>query len=114
MHDLLTQARLCNQLSSSSQPTSWSADVHPSILCGKNFNTEHYVQTFQPNMFILAMLIGTIHFCHIIPLSVALTLAWGHQVRRKQNFLIHISTEKDEIWCGDEAIQVKHPDCAFE
>ena len=31
-----------------------------------------------------AMLIGTIDFCHFIPLSVALALAWGDMFRGKQ------------------------------
>ena len=28
-------------------------------------------------------------------------------------FLKYFSTQFDEIWCSDEAIQVKHPDTTF-
>ena len=37
------------------------------------------------------MLIGTIDFYHFVPLLVALNLAWGHKVSRKQNLLVTFS-----------------------
>ena len=36
------------------------------VLHDKNFNFGHYMQTFQPNVFISAMLIGTIDFSHFL------------------------------------------------
>ena len=39
------------------------------------------MQTFQTNIFISVMLIGTIDFHHFIPHSVVLTLALGHKVK---------------------------------
>ena len=45
-------------------------------------------------------------------------MAKGHKVGGKLNlltyFLVHFSAEWDYIWCGDEAIQVEHPDTTFE
>ena len=32
------------------------------LLCGRNFIVEHYMQTVQPNVFIPAMLVGTLDF----------------------------------------------------
>ena len=46
---------LCNELCSAGQPA---------ILHGENFNVGHYTQTFQPNLFIRAILIDTIEFYH--------------------------------------------------
>ena len=63
----------------------------PAVLHGKNFNVGYCKQTFRPNTFILAMLIGTIEFCHFIPLSVTLTLAGGHKVSTEQNLLASFS-----------------------
>ena len=40
---------------------------------------------FQPNVFIPAVLIGTIELFHFISLSMTLTLAGGHKVNRMQN-----------------------------
>ena len=58
-------------------------------------------RSFQPTFLILAMLIDTINFYHFIPLSLTLTLLWGHKVSAKQNllgyFLPHFSTDQDEI-----------------
>ena len=48
---------LFGKLCSSDQPT---------IMHGKNFNTGHYTQTFQPMFFIPAIHIGTIDFYHFI------------------------------------------------
>ena len=61
------------------------------VLCGKNFNVGHYAQFFQPNVFIPAMLIDTIDFCHPIPLSLTLTMAGGHKVIAKQSLLVSFS-----------------------
>ena len=30
------------------------------------------------------------------------------------HFLAHFSTDQDEVSCGDEAVQVEHPDTSFE
>ena len=38
------------------QPTSRRA-----VLCGKNFNIGCYMETFQPDCFVPAMLVGTIN-----------------------------------------------------
>ena len=59
------------------------------ILHSKNFNVEHYMKTFQPNVFIHGMLIGTIGFCHFIPLLV--TLARSCKVSTKQNLVASFS-----------------------
>ena len=55
---------MCNESCLSGRPDSW-----PPILHGKNFNIGYYMQKFQPNIFIPAMLIGTIDFYYFIPLS---------------------------------------------
>ena len=44
--------------------------VCPSVLCGKYFYLEHYMQTVQQNVFIPALLTGTIDFYHFVLLSV--------------------------------------------
>ena len=56
----------------------------PIIWHGKNCDVGHYLQTFQPDFFIPAMLIGTYDFYHSITLPVPLSLAWGHKVNKKQ------------------------------
>ena len=43
----------------------------------KNFEMEHYVQTFHPISLVSVILAGTIDLYHDMPLSVALTLAEG-------------------------------------
>ena len=62
--------------------------------------------------------LGTIDFYHFIPGLLTLTLLEGHKVSAKQthwlHFLPHLSSDQDEIWCGVEAIQAKHPETAFE
>ena len=47
---------LCNQLCLSD----WQLSVHWSVLCVQNFCIAHKVQSFQPNSFIPAMLVGSI------------------------------------------------------
>ena len=75
------QMVLCTQLCLSIQPARWWLSVHPAswpyispFWMAKFFNIEHYVKTFQPSSFILAMLIGTIDFYHFILQSLTLTL----------------------------------------
>ena len=55
-----------------------------------------------------ALYIGKTDFCHVLPLSVTLTLAGGFEVGKKQNILAllshAVSSEQDEIFCCDEAI----------
>ena len=55
------------------------------------------------------MLIGTIDFYHFVPLSLTLTLPGGDKVSAKQNllasFIRMLSSDQDEIFCDDEAIQ---------
>ena len=57
------------------------------VLRGKNLNVGHYTQTFEPIVFILTMLIGTIDFYHFISLSLVVlhgkNLNVGHNA---QNF----------------------------
>ena len=48
---------LCNKLC-------LSLSVWTSALCDRDLNIRHFMQTGQPNVFIPAMLIGTIDFCH--------------------------------------------------
>ena len=89
---------------------------HPSVFLGKHFSVGHHVQTFQPVSFIPALLMGTIYLYRVILLSVTLTVAGGQKVRRSAqsktgwlHFLTHFLTELDEIWHGDETIQIKYP-----
>ena len=64
------------------------------------------------------MFIGSIDFYHIIPLSLTLTLPWGHKLSMKKTYWLHVlphfSSDQDEIWCSDEAIQAEHPETTFE
>ena len=62
-------------------------DSQSAVLYGKNFNVGHYTQTFYPQFFIPAILIGTIDFDHFILLSLTL----GYKVSMKQNLLASIS-----------------------
>ena len=55
----------------------------------KNFNNGRYMQTFQPDNFIPAIVKGTIDCYQFIPLSVTYTLAGGHKVSTKQNIFSH-------------------------
>ena len=59
-----------------------------------------------------AMLIGTIDLYHLIPLSLVLTLPKGHKTGWL-HFLLHFSTDQDEICYGVEAIQAEHLDTIF-
>ena len=68
---------LSNQSCLSGRPTVWH---------GKNFNVEHYAQTFQPH-YVLPMLICTIDGYHCYPHSEIIILAGGHQVSENQNRL---------------------------
>ena len=75
-------------------------------------NTGHFMQSFQPRLFISAMVIGIINFHHFIPLSLTKSVQskspWLH-------FLTHFSADQDEIWYGDQAkIQDQHHDTTFE
>ena len=82
------------------------------FLHGNHFNAGHYVQTFQKNSFIPAMLLGIIYLYHLVPLSVILISA-GRQ-REHQICWFHFpacfSTDHGESWYGDEAVQVEQPD----
>ena len=62
------------------------------ILCGKTFHIGHYPQTFQPNLFNPALLLGTIDFYHYYTtFSFSnLDLAWGSQDQRKAKLLCFI------------------------
>ena len=51
----------------------------------QNFNIGHYMQTVQPNLFIPAMLIGTIDFYNVMLLSLTLTVPGSHNVSAKYN-----------------------------
>ena len=66
---------------------------HPSC-AGKTYNVGH-ANSFLPNFFIPAMLIGAIDFSHFIPLSFMMTLPGAHKVSAKQN--LHFSIDQDEI-----------------
>ena len=72
-----------------------------SILCGNNLNVGHYLKTFQPHFFTLALVIGTVNFYHFIPLSMTLTLVGGHKISAEQNLLVsffaHFSIDQEEI-----------------
>ena len=64
---------LYNQSCSSSELVAFC----PFLLHCKNFKTGHCTQKYQPQFFILAILIGTTDIYHCITLSVTLTLAGG-------------------------------------
>ena len=70
----------CNKLCSAGPLAGQSSNLHD-----RKLNIGHYMQTCEPNLFIPAMLIGTIDFCHFIPFSLNLTLPGGHKVKAKQN-----------------------------
>ena len=59
------------------------ASVLSVCLVSLNLNVGQYAQTFQPNSFILCMLMGTVDLYYFVPLSVALKLAEAHKVSRK-------------------------------
>ena len=70
---------LCNELCSAS----WLAFVAKTLTLG-------IACTFQLLFFISAMIIGTIDFHHLIPLSMTLAFLGGHKVSSKQNRLAFI------------------------
>ena len=91
----------------------------PSGFCGKIFNVGHCTLKFSTSFFFVsAKLLGTIDFYHFILLSLTFTLAASHKISAKQNLVASVShilpNDQDEIWCGLEAIQVKHPDTRFK
>ena len=63
----------------------------PPVLRGKTFNIGHYTQTFQLKFFIPAMLIDSIDFYNLIPLSMTLTVPGGHKVSAKQDLFASFS-----------------------
>ena len=69
----------------------WLAGAPPGCLCCKNLNVGHYMQTFQPNFVISAMLKGTTDFYHFIPLSLTLTVAGDYKVSTNENILASFS-----------------------
>ena len=48
----------------------------------RNFNSEHYRQTFRPAL--LIPVTGTIDFYHFSPFSLTLTLLCSHKIRQKE------------------------------
>ena len=80
------------------------------VFCGKNLNTGHYVQTVQPNLYIPAILIGTIDFYHFILLSMTLTEVRRLVAQSKTYWLLaHFSSDQDEIWCVDKQFKLNIP-----
>ena len=63
--------------------------IHLAVLCGKNFNVGHYMQTFLPVFVIPAMHKGTVDFNQFIPLSLTLA-GWGSQGQCKSKHLCFI------------------------
>ena len=61
--------------------------VGPAVIGGKYFSVGQNVKIL-PNVFITAILIGTIDFSHFIPLSVTLILVVGIKVSRKEHHLL--------------------------
>ena len=59
----------------------------------------HHTQTFQPNFFIPAQLLGTIDFYHVILLSLTMIVPGGHKVSVNQNVLASFSRTLF-IWSG--------------
>ena len=78
----MSNMNLCIELCKASQPD---------ILHVKNLNVSHYMQTFQPNCFIPAILLSTIDFYHFMLHSLTLALPGGHKVGTKQNLLASFS-----------------------
>ena len=69
------------------------------VLCSNKFNVGHYMQSFQANCLIPAMqYIGTFFFYHFIPLSVILTLPWGHKVSTKQNLVASLFSHSFQLF----------------
>ena len=97
-HDVL------NQLSSCVHLDRLLATVHPSGSLVRQKLCWTLPAKFSATfVFMLTMIIGSIDFCHFIPLSVTLALAWGHKVSTCISswfFLAQFSTEWDEILIG--------------
>ena len=74
---------LCNESCSSVQLACRLA--YKKLLCW----TLH--ESFSTILFILAVLVGTIDFYHLVTLSLTLTLAGRHKVSAKQNTLASFS-----------------------
>ena len=59
------------------------------------------MQTVQLDVFVPVLLIGTIDFCHFIPLSLTLTFPGSQKHGTKQNLMVSfsptLSTEQDEM-----------------
>ena len=69
------------------------------VLCVKNLNVWHCIQTVPPAFVIPVILIGAVDFYHFIPLSLTLTLPGGHTVCENWNLLASFSP-KLFIWLG--------------
>ena len=84
-------------------------------LAWKKINVGHCARTFQPVLFIPAMLIGTIDFYHTI--FIDLDLGWASRGQREVkplDFIIaHFSADQYEIGDTVEAIAVELPDTTF-
>ena len=63
--------------------------VSPFIWHCKVFRFRHYVQTLQPDSFIVAMLIGAVDCYYFIPVT-DLDLAWGLQGQQKTKLVCFI------------------------
>ena len=87
--------------------------VHPSVICGKNLNLGHYLQTFEPNSFMHAVLMP----CFQAPVTSTILnyIQWSslqlkvirsaESKTRWLHFLKHFSSGHDEMWYGVEAIE---------
>ena len=84
-------------------------------LNGANFNVGHYMQTSQLNFFIHATLKGTIDFYHFI--SFHWPWPYTRLVQSKKywlHFLADFSSNGDDIWLRDGAVQAEHSETAVE
>ena len=68
-----------------------------SVLSGKNLDVVRYAQTLLPNLFICAMLVGTIDLYHFL-----WSLPWPGVTESVENILgwllfLDFSTDQDEI-----------------
>ena len=68
----------------------WPA-VQLVICLGKHLNIGHYLQTVLPNVFMPAMLRGTIDFYDFVPLSMTWVLPGGHMISAKETLLASFS-----------------------
>ena len=82
---------------------------------GKNFNIGLHMQNLQTNSLIPAMLIGSTNLSHSISLLITLTLSGSDKVSRSETcWLVHFSTDQNEIQCGIEVNQFVHVGTAFQ